>query len=97
MLLGYPVSTADAAGVFERLGIAAETVDDEMIRVEVPGYRVDLEREVDLIEEVVRIQGYERVGSTLPPITRPGGLPQTYAFRTRVRDALRAPVCARSG
>ena len=59
------------------------------LRVEVPGYRVDLEREVDLIEEVVRIQGYERVGSTLPAITRPGGLPPTYAFRTRVRDALR--------
>ncbi len=37
---------------------------------------------MDLIEEVVRIQGYERVGSTLPPIARPGGLPPTYAFRT---------------
>jgi len=88
-LIGYPVSTADAVEVFERLAIATETVDDETIRVEVPGYRVDLEREVDLIEEVVRIQGYERVGSTLPAITRPGGLPPTYAFRTRVRDALR--------
>lgn len=87
-LIGYPVSTADAVGVFDRLGITTETVD-ETTRVEVPGYRVDLEREVDLIEEVVRIQGYERVGSTLPAITRPGGLPPTYAFRTRVRDALR--------
>jgi phenylalanyl-tRNA synthetase beta chain len=88
-LIGYPVSTADASGVFERLGVATETVDDETLRVEIPGYRVDLEREVDLIEEVVRIQGYERVGSTLPAITRPGGLPPAYAFRTRVRDALR--------
>ena len=87
-LIGYPVSTADAVGVFDRLGITTETID-ETTRVEVPGYRVDLEREVDLIEEVVRIQGYERVGSTLPAITRPGGLPPTYAFRTRVRDALR--------
>jgi phenylalanyl-tRNA synthetase beta chain len=89
VLIGYPVSNADAAGVFERLGVATETVDDETLRVEVPGYRVDLEREVDLIEEVVRIQGYERVGSTLPAITRPGGVPPAYAFRTRVRDALR--------
>ena len=70
-------------------GDGTETVDEDTIRVEVPGYRVDLEREVDLIEEVVRVQGYDRVGSTLPPIARPGGLPAAYAFRTRVRDALR--------
>ena len=88
-LIGYPVTSVDAVEVFERLGIGTETVDEDTIRVEVPGYRVDLEREVDLIEEVVRVQGYERVGSTLPPIARPGGLPAAYGFRTRVRDALR--------
>jgi phenylalanyl-tRNA synthetase beta chain len=88
-LIGYPVTSVDAVEVFERLGIETETVDGNTIRVEVPGYRVDLEREVDLIEEVVRVQGYERVGSTLPPIARPGGLPAAYGFRTRVRDVLR--------
>jgi phenylalanyl-tRNA synthetase beta chain len=88
-LIGYPVTSNDAVEVFERLGIGTETVDGDTISVEVPGYRVDLEREVDLIEEVVRVQGYERVGSTLPPITRPGGLPAAYGFGSRVRDALR--------
>jgi phenylalanyl-tRNA synthetase beta chain len=88
-LIGYPVSTRDAVDVFDRLGIVSETVDDDTILVEVPGYRVDLEREVDLIEEVVRIQGYEHVGSSLPAIKQPGGLPAPYAFRQRVREALR--------
>src|SRR4029450_10197076 len=88
-LIGYPVTSLDAVEVFERLEIRTEALDEEVIRVEVAGYRVDLEREVDLIEEVVRVQGYERVGSTLPSIARPGGLPAAYAFRTRVRDALR--------
>jgi len=88
-LIGYEVSTRDAVDVFDRLAIASEPVDDDSIRVEVPGYRVDLEREVDLIEEVVRVQGYERVGSTLPAIKRPGGLPEPYAFRRRLREALR--------
>jgi phenylalanyl-tRNA synthetase beta chain len=88
-LIGYPVKNVDAEEVFERLGIGTESVDEDTILIEVPGYRVDLEREVDLIEEVVRVQGYERVGSTLPPIARPGGLPAAYGFRTRVRDALR--------
>ena len=87
-VIGYPVSGADAASVFDRLGMAHETVDGDRVSVEIPGYRVDLEREVDLIEEVARIQGYERIGSTLPPVRQAGGLPERYAFLGRVRDAL---------
>jgi len=88
-LIGYPVTSAETAQVFERLGLGHETVDEDRLRVEVPGYRVDLEREVDLIEEVARIQGYDRIGSTLPPVRQPGGTPAGYAFGVRVRDALR--------
>ena len=87
-VIGYPVSTADAAAVFDRLGMPHETADEDKVRVEIPGYRVDLEREVDLIEEVARIQGYERIGSTLPPVRQAGGLPHRYAFLGRVRGAL---------
>ena len=64
------------------------TSEGDDVAVEIPGYRVDIEREVDLIEEVVRVQGYDRVGSTLPPVRQPGGLPELYRFRHRVRDAL---------
>ena len=87
-LIGYPVTSAEAREVFDRLGIDTEPVDDDTVRVEVPGYRVDLEREVDLIEEVVRIQGYEGVGSVLPPVRQAGGLPPTSAFLRRLRRAL---------
>jgi phenylalanyl-tRNA synthetase beta chain len=62
--------------------------ESDVVEVEVPGYRVDIEREVDLIEEVVRIQGYERVGATIPRSPDPGGLPEGYAFARRVRNAL---------
>ncbi len=87
LLLGISVTAEDATRVFDRLGMRCESTGDAL-EVEVPGYRVDIEREVDLIEEIVRIQGYERVGSTLPPIRRPGGLPPTYAFVDRVRSSL---------
>jgi len=87
-LIGYPVSVADAGDVFDRLGMGHEPAGDGTIRVEVPGYRVDLEREVDLIEEVVRVQGYERVGSTLPPVRQAGGLPDRYAFLARIRRSM---------
>ena len=86
-LLGYPVSPSDAAAVFDALRMTHRGSSD-VVEVEVPGHRVDLEREVDLIEEVVRIQGYERVGATIPRSPEPGGLPDSYAFARRVRDAL---------
>lgn len=88
LLIGYPVSEAEAAEAFDRLGMARE-VDTDLVTVEVPGYRVDIEREVDLIEEVVRIQGYDRVGSTVPPVRQVGGVPPAYGFRAQLRGSLR--------
>jgi phenylalanyl-tRNA synthetase beta chain len=87
LLLGDDVAPRDAADVFERLGMAHADEDDR-ITVEVPGYRVDLELEVDLIEEVGRVRGYDRVPSTLPPVRQPGGVPPGYAFTGRVRSLL---------
>lgn len=86
-LIGYDVTAREATDVFDRLMMPAEMQGDE-VTVEVPGYRADIEREVDLIEEVARIQGYERVGSTLPPVRQAGGTPDTYEFRARVRSSL---------
>ncbi len=87
MLLGYEVAAADALEAFRRLGMAAEAREDR-ITVQVPGYRVDIEREADLIEEVARVEGYERIPSALPPVRQAGGLPDAYAFARRVRRAL---------
>jgi phenylalanyl-tRNA synthetase beta chain len=87
-LLGYPVGRQDAKEVFERLDMRTRDGDEEAIEVEVPGYRVDIEREVDLIEEVVRIQGYERVGSALMRSSSAGGMAAPYGFARHVRDVL---------
>lgn len=86
-LLGYPVEPPAAAAVFDALGMAHRE-DGDVVEVEVPGHRGDIEREVDLIEEVVRIQGYEGVGATIPRSREPGGVPDGYAFARRVRDSL---------
>lgn len=86
-VIGYHVSSGDATEVFGRLTMPTDVAGDE-VTVEVPGYRMDIEREVDLIEEVVRVQGYDRVGSTLPPVRQPGGMPEAYEFRHRVRGSL---------
>ena len=87
LLIGYDVTAMEAVEVFDRLMMPSVTLGNE-VTVEVPGYRVDIEREADLIEEVVRVQGYERVGSTTPSVRQAGGIPDAYAFRDRVRGSL---------
>ena len=85
MLLADEVTANDARQVFDRLGMT-QRGDDDVLEVEVPGYRVDIEREVDLIEEVARVRGYDRIGSTVPSAGQAGGVPPSYAFRDRLRD-----------
>jgi phenylalanyl-tRNA synthetase beta chain len=89
-LLAYEVERSDADGVFDRLGLThrPDATDATRIEVEVPGYRVDLEREVDLIEEVARLLGYDRIGAHVPATGQAGGVPDGYRFRMRVVDAL---------
>ncbi|MEB3884834.1 phenylalanine--tRNA ligase subunit beta [Lyngbya sp. CCY1209] len=59
--------------------------------VTVPPYRQrDLEREVDLIEEVARLYGYDRFSDTLPTKSVPGYLPPDQEARRQLRTAFRA-------
>ena len=57
--------------------------------VEIPTYRPDLEIEVDLIEEIARLYGYENIAATLPQgTTSQGGLDEYQKFRNRVTSIL---------
>ncbi|HXF57273.1 MAG TPA: phenylalanine--tRNA ligase subunit beta [Actinomycetota bacterium] len=87
LLIGMPVSGELVLETFRRLRVPARERDGA-VEVEVPGYRVDLELEADLVEEVARLYGYDRVPARLPPVRRPGGLADSYAARRRVREAL---------
>ena len=89
-VLGYNVSEEDIAGILERLGLkveseesdrqASETLDQKapagkVFRVEVPSFRRDLFEEIDLIEEVARIKGFEKIPLTLPEGVLTSGRP----------------------
>ncbi len=59
--------------------------------VSVPPYRYrDLEREIDLIEEVARLYGYDHFCDDLPDKTEPGYLSFEYQVRCFLREAFRA-------
>jgi phenylalanyl-tRNA synthetase beta chain len=61
-LLGTTLVTEQVIDIFDSLNFRSTKVEG-MIVVEVPSFRVDIEREVDLIEEVSRIYGFDKVES----------------------------------
>jgi phenylalanyl-tRNA synthetase beta chain len=67
-LLGMELSLDQIAAALTGIEIEVERVDDDTLRVTPPSFRVDLEREIDLIEEVARIVGYNLLPTTLPMV-----------------------------
>lgn len=65
-LLGTDLRSREVRSLLERLELKVEDEPEGSLRVLPPARRVDLTREVDLIEEVARIWGYDRIPSTLP-------------------------------
>lgn len=70
---------------------AAPKADGRSWTVTVPPYRYrDLEREIDLIEEIARVYGYNNFCDTLPDKTEAGYLSPEQALTRRLREAFRA-------
>jgi len=67
-LLGVDVPFGDAVAILERLGCEIVAKDDASVEVLVPTHRPDLGREVDLVEEVIRVRGMDSVPAQLPAI-----------------------------
>lgn len=62
-LLGLEISQMEMASIFRRQGFAVE--EGTLLHVTIPTLRQDLQEEVDLIEEVARIYGYDKIATTL--------------------------------
>jgi phenylalanyl-tRNA synthetase beta chain len=88
LLLGMDLAAADIREALGRLRLQAHERDEDAVVVEVPGYRVDLEREADVIEEVGRMRGYDTLPSTLPGVRQAGGLTRDQRLRRKVVDVL---------
>ena len=71
-LLGVDVPAAEVARILTGLGFDLEA-NDEGLEVTVPPQRVDVAREVDLIEEIARFYGYDQFPDTLPLLRRRDG------------------------
>ena len=60
-VLGVAVPAADCRRILEALGCAVVKADGQGLVARMPSWRSDLAREIDLIEEIARLYGYDRI------------------------------------
>lgn len=65
-ILGVNIAGAKIKTILNSLGFKTKTKAKNNFKVEIPGHRPDVNLEIDLIEEIARIFGYEFIPATLP-------------------------------
>jgi phenylalanyl-tRNA synthetase beta chain len=67
-ILGGSLDSGQIFRLLKRLGfsVVPEGQDDERFRVHIPSWRMDVEREIDVIEEIARLHGYDKFENSLP-------------------------------
>ena len=68
-VIGARVPAREAVRILKSIGMALRREGKGAYRVTPPSFRVDIEREIDLIEEIARLYGYHLVPSTLPSVS----------------------------
>jgi phenylalanyl-tRNA synthetase beta chain len=90
-LLGTDISRKEAAGLLGRVGVAAREEGEDALVATIPSHRNDLHLREDLIEEIARIYGYDRIPTTLPTAQLvPAEVPAAWSLAERTRDLLAA-------
>lgn len=91
-MMGADIPREFIVDVLERLGCVVEdTSDESLCNVIAPTFRPDLEREIDLYEEVLRLWGMDRITSTLPSSSLRVGVREPAEL---VKDLLNATLRA---
>jgi len=67
-ILGEKLEAAEILRILRRLGfeLIPEPGEEIEFTVQVPSWRLDVEREIDVIEEIARLHGYDKFANTLP-------------------------------
>lgn len=92
-VIGIDIDQKIVIAVLRKLGLTVNTRGNVLI-VDVPSFRPDLIRPIDLMEEITRIYGYDKVPETLPPRT-----PQNEALESKQAavEKIIKDLCVASG
>ena len=88
-LLGIELTQKFCKQTLEGVGCCVNDNDPADWQVEAPSHRLDLEREVDLFEEIARVYGMDRIAAVLPRVSKSleaiGQQDTAYAFMMRLK------------
>jgi len=65
-ILGLNLTEEQVTAIFTNLEFAVAQIEPGKLSVSIPSFRVDIEREIDLVEEVARLYGFENIPMTMP-------------------------------
>ena len=91
-LLGTVLSGDDIAHYLRSIEFDVTITNNETLLVSVPTFRVDIEREVDLVEEVARLVGFDNIPTTLPRINME--YPDTEKLRSTSKEISKVLLAA---
>jgi phenylalanyl-tRNA synthetase beta chain len=87
--LGTNLSGRTMALYLKALEMDVATESENTLRVKPPAFRVDVTRDWDLMEEVARLEGYQKIPVTFPPIKASGELdPPEVSLGCKVREIM---------
>ncbi len=88
-LIGIDLPRAEIVDILRRLEFVVTESDDGSLEVFAPSYRIDIEREIDLVEEIARLNGFDRIPTTMPTAMVVSDRPSAHQRLERVvRDVL---------
>ncbi|MGO1264274.1 MAG: phenylalanine--tRNA ligase subunit beta, partial [Brevibacterium aurantiacum] len=89
-LVGVDYTTAEVTGLLEDIGASIDVIGKDKLAVTVPSWRTDIDADVDLIEEVARTGGYDRIPSIQPAARAGQGMTEAQRTRRRISNLLAA-------
>ncbi|MFO7838332.1 MAG: phenylalanine--tRNA ligase subunit beta, partial [Desulfosalsimonadaceae bacterium] len=88
-LLGTSLAAPQMQELLESVDFAASTADEKNLSILPPSFRVDVSRPEDLMEEIARLWGYNRIITTFPSTSAPTRLPEReISLRETVKDLM---------
>jgi len=85
--LGTNIKIKNIVDILKRLDFKVKTRKNNLV-VSLPPYRLDIEREVDIYEEVARLYGYNNIETRIPPASINQEIKSNYDFKNAIKNLL---------
>jgi phenylalanyl-tRNA synthetase beta chain len=90
-ILGLSLKASHMQTLLESVGFLVQSADTHQLVVTPPSFRVDVSRPQDLMEEIARIYGYDKIPTTFPLIPAQRRIPSVqWDFRGQIKDLMRS-------